>query len=404
MENQIKMQYSVNRQIMKNFNKTVQDIQFNNIILKSKILQIQDVLKTQTDHFDILTMKDLLNQLVILYNVILNILQDVETSITFCKLKLLHPSIITSSDLFLELQKLSKHYGNELPFELNSENVLEIESILTVNYKIDKNRIIYLLTIPIDFITKFKLYYLLPIPALRGSELVTIIPDIKYFLKSDNEIKPLSDICIKSTVYQCPAKLKINHRSPCEEEILLNGTTNNCQPTKLEIDNNHIEMIPEINQYLAVFPKKETISIQCKEDSEIKALKGIFLIKENACKLYFKNEELIYQSTSYGQPNIINHIPLVLGNHGKSPNFTLKLKTLKLEELQSNPSLMIQDHQPSDQSTSYSLNIWTIILYLCFLIVAVSITIKFLVKKIRSRPGQQPAKENVVNLPGGASF
>lgn len=97
----------------------------NELILKSRIMQLSQIITDTATHQDILFAKDLFNQLIILYNAILNTLQDVENSITFCKLNTMHPSIIKPKDLFLELQKISPHYKNKFPFELKQENVLD---------------------------------------------------------------------------------------------------------------------------------------------------------------------------------------------------------------------------------------------------------------------------------------
>lgn len=74
LANQLKVQYSINSKLVENFNKTVQDIQHNEIVLKSRILQLNTILKAEFNQQDILFAKDLYNQLFILYNAILNIL------------------------------------------------------------------------------------------------------------------------------------------------------------------------------------------------------------------------------------------------------------------------------------------------------------------------------------------
>lgn len=399
IQNQLNMQYSISRQIIKNFNETVQDIQKNNLMLKLKITQLSEILQDETNHLDLLTTKDMLNQIVILYNIILNEIQNLETSIAFCKIKTLHPSIMKSKDLFLELQKISNHYKNELPFDLTQNNILNFESVIDVNCKIDKNKIIYLLTIPINFEDIFDLFNLLPIPTIHKSEIITIIPDVKYFLKLKNDIMPLSDICAKSKVYQCPNKLRTNHRTPCEEGILLKGQSNNCQFTKLQVTSNHLKIIPEINQYLAVLPKKEKIEIKCKEDAEIKTLQGIYLIKEENCKIIFRDEELLFQSTSHGQPKIINSEAILTQNHSKL-NFSIYLKTLKLKELESSPMLPVEDTQ--NFFDPKEINIWTVILYFCLMCILTYITVRYLIKR-NSNQGQHK-KHNDINLPGEASF
>jgi hypothetical protein len=162
----------------------------------------------------------------------------------------------------VELFRISEHYENQLPFEPSIKNILDLESLLKVNCKIETNQIIYFISIPINFENDFELYYLQSLPTVHESEFVTIIPNVKYFLKFNNEIKPLKDMCAKSRIYQCQNEF-IDHNNPsCEEEILLHRNTSLCHYTKLNIKKSHIEVIPEINQYLGIFPSEEKITVK----------------------------------------------------------------------------------------------------------------------------------------------
>lgn len=391
------MQYSFNKQLIQGFNETIQDVQYNNEVLKAKIIQLYDTVKNRSYLADVLSAKDLLNQFVILYNVILNIFQDIENSLTFCKLKTLHPSIVKSHDLFLDLKRISTHFGYQLPFELNENNILEIESIIKVNCKVDSQKIIYLLTFPINARTKFDLYYLLSTPTKHESDLVTILPEVHYFLKSeDNQLKSLKDICIGSKTYQCPKELVSHHKPSCEEEILLDQPRNSCHYTKLKIEKNYLELIPEINQYLAVFPFKEELIVKCQDGTKTRYLQGIFLIKKENCKIIYKNEDLIYKSVSFGKPNIISELPRNFKIQ-KFTNFSVELKNLKLKEINLNPILPIQQIQ----SDTWHFNIWTIILYCIVILVACYLSIKILRTKIlrRSKGEETIDQELGINSP-----
>lgn len=137
LQSQLKMEYSFSSQLVQNFNDTIQDVKHNQIMLKSKIMQLSKIVKGGSTHQDILFAGNVYNQLLILYNSILNTLQDIENSITFCRLSTLHPSIIKSKELFSELEKIVFHYKSQLPFELKYENILDFEAIIKVNCKID---------------------------------------------------------------------------------------------------------------------------------------------------------------------------------------------------------------------------------------------------------------------------
>lgn len=366
IESQLKMQYSINNQIIKNFNETIHNIMHNEIILKSRILQLSAFAKDGATHQDILFAKDLYNQLIILYNSILNTLQDIENSITFCKLNTMHPSIIKSKDLFSELQRISIHYKNEMPFEVKYENILDFENIIKINCKIDYNEIIYFLSLPIDYETDFNLYHFVSIPSEYESEFVTITPINKYLLKSKNDdsIKSLSGICTQGKPYHCASLLQTNSNTSCEENVLLHQNTSSCRFNKLQILDNHIEMIPELNQFLAVFPKEEKLELHCKSQMETKELVGIFLIKENSCKIIFRNQQLTFQKTTHGSPMVFD-TPKLKITPSDLPKFKIELRKLTFDELPLNP---IEPMENTTTKMYFTPSLWTITLYVAFIL------------------------------------
>lgn len=399
LENQLKLQYTLNQNLIQNFNKTMQDIQHNDIILKSRIMQLQTLVQGNFQQQDILYAKDIYNQLALLYNTILNVLQDVENSITFCKLKTMHPSIIKTKDLYSELQKIAMFYKNQLPFDLIYENILDFETILDVYCKIENDQIIYFLSLPIDFEQKYELYYLQSIPTRHEFEFVTIIPNFKYLLKSrDNQIIPLSDICKHSRVYQCSNFLQVHNKATCEKQVLLHENSSHCTYTKLEIEENYIEYIPEINQHLAILKNLEKLKIKCQEATEAKSLKGIYLIKNNDCKIFIHDNEIHYNDKTIGRPQFIRKINFDF-NENKISNFSIKLKSLKLGDITSNHVTPIKGIKTSDLHIP---SIWTILLYIILLCTCCCL----IIFKFKNKRVQHPTADDKghIQLPEQASF
>lgn len=184
--------------------------------------ELTDIIEEDFETSETLVTKDLFNQMIILYNTILNILQDLENSLTFCYLKTYHPSILNTDDLYKELEKISNHYGRQLRLELKIENIPEFQRLLSVNCKIEESKVIYLLSIPINFNIDFELCYLFPIPSKTEDGYVTIIPNNKYLLKSKNLVKSLDSPCIQSSVFQCPSNALNNNAEECEIQLLQN--------------------------------------------------------------------------------------------------------------------------------------------------------------------------------------
>lgn len=411
LEHQLRLQYSFNKYIVQNFNKTIQNINHNEHLLASKIYQLNNFIRNQTHNNAISVAKDFMNQLIIVYNILNYILQDVVNSLTFCKLRVMHPSIIKPAELFFHLKEISHYYKTQLPFETKYENLLDFESLIKINCKISPHKIIYFLSIPINFEKDFELYELLSIPTQNDVEYVTIIPKNKYFLKSKfNEIIPMNDICPKNNnYYQCPSQLQANTKPVCEEEILNKGTSNSCNYTSLTIEEGHLEILNELNQYLAIFPKEEKIALRCSQGSETKTLQGIFLIKEDQCEIYFKNRKLSFQDTSFGKPDLVNPLDLNIRRNQIS-DFKINLKTLKTADVYPNfifkkpEELTLQIWRPS---------VWTIILYVIALLIMLYFSRRCLKKKFQS-PSRDPtgetssrvpnSEETALNLPGDACF
>uniref|UniRef100_A0A8D8R454 Uncharacterized protein n=1 Tax=Cacopsylla melanoneura TaxID=428564 RepID=A0A8D8R454_9HEMI len=105
-------------------------------------------------------------------------------------------------------------------------------------------------------------------------------------------VKSLDSICIQSRIFQCSSSQLNNNVEECELRLLQKEDTTQCQYVNLEIPRNYLEIIPEINQLLIVFPKEELIKFQCPSDKENKKLDGIFLIEQNDCKIIYKDEHI----------------------------------------------------------------------------------------------------------------
>lgn len=342
LEKQIELQYTISNNIIQNFNNTIKNIAHNEGLIQNRINELSDIIEEEFETADTLITKDLFNQLTILYNTLLNILQDIENSLTFCYLKTYHPSILSTDDLYRELEKISEHYGRQLPLELKIENIPAFQRLLSINCKIEKKKIIYLISIPINFETDFELFYLFPIPSKTTHGYVTILPNNKYFLKSNQIVKSLDSSCIQDTVFQCPSTSLNNYADECEIKLLQNEDTSQCQYVNLEIPNNHVEVVPEINQLLIVFPQEDLVKIQCPNDIESKILEGIFLIEKNDCKILFKNNVIEFEVKSNAKPIFMDQLNII--DH-KITNSRSKivLRNLKLNEISPNQLQPIED-------------------------------------------------------------
>lgn len=160
LEGSILKQNSLSISVIEKFNSTLGKISHNQKLIESKINQI-DFYVQKTTYINSLFIKDIINQIINVYEVIDSILQDIENSLTFSKLQTMHPSIIKTEDLFLELSKLQNQIGQQImPLEVNFENTLLFEKIINIECFIFNNKITYLLHIPITYANSFDYYHI----------------------------------------------------------------------------------------------------------------------------------------------------------------------------------------------------------------------------------------------------
>ncbi|KAK9503383.1 hypothetical protein O3M35_009944 [Rhynocoris fuscipes] len=373
-------QYSFSSALIDEYNDTIHKLNYNNDEIKRKLSVLNNNL---SDYQELSNLLNIFNQMNILYNVILNTVREIENSLTFCKLGLLHPSIISTKELYNELIKISKYYNNQLPLEINYENILELEQLLNVRCKLNINEeIIYYIGIPLVSQDIFKLYNLYAIPTYVNSKTFTIYPNIKYILKSNDKTIGLVELCQRTTFgYLCSVNSIAHQHITCEEEILTTGKTSTCTYTPIELKENHIQWIQEVSQYLAILPKTETIKIQKENEVQYKNLKGIFLIKSGEDKVYFKNKELVHQTEMHGQPQLISDIvPLI--DTKQNSNFTVDLQYFNLQKL---PPRMIY-HKLEHNDFAIKLSLWTLLIIILILAPLTYVTVRYYKKRSTKPP------------------
>lgn len=374
---QINNQYTINKEIMSKFNETVKNIKHNELLIESSLMKLDRRNKEITTVLDVLAAKDILNKIIHIFNVILNILQDIENSLTFCQNNIIHPSIITNTELLNELQKISKYYSTQLPFEISPNTIQFYKNIIKPICFIKGTEIIYTLSIPLFEQTIYNLYYFIPIPTIKFQ---ITIPNIRYTLKSNSKLVALTDICeFINKQYLCTKRKQSFKNTTCEHEILTKNYYPSC--TQLQLQPQKIlEFIPEINQYLGAFNNPSELEKHCKQTWKKEKIQGIFLFHNNVeCEYTIDGQLLMFNDSTKGHPLVIETLtPTSTEIQTGTPLPKLKLKTLNLGELNNN----IQPIELIKEESSY--NPWhlsgTVILYL---IIFVAVTILIL---IRCRP------------------
>uniref|UniRef100_A0A0A9X0Q2 tRNA(Ile)-lysidine synthase n=1 Tax=Lygus hesperus TaxID=30085 RepID=A0A0A9X0Q2_LYGHE len=303
--------------------------------------------------------KDILNHLYLAMNLILNLLSEIETSITFCKLGVLHHSIINSEILEFEMSSLS----------INVSDVLTYESLINVKCTIRRDRIVYFLTLPVYEDNNYHLFYLHSVPWWTNTSFSTIIPTHKHLLMNINNgiIKPLSDRCVWNDHYYCNIELLSQSTIDCERSILFDKSLETCKFTKIQINNNQLLPIPDTNQLLVIFPTEDQVEIKGSSGVETRTLQGIYLVDPGADSIYYHKSLMKGRGSSIGRPHLLSFNPINLNRLNYTPMSIdeITLKNIDNFHLNLNPVLN-PDENEDYWYPSLTPSCWTIVLYLSF--------------------------------------
>ena len=280
----IRNQNSISTSVIEKFSSTVQQISQNEKLIEGKINQISLIVQNITYKENMHFIKDILNQIINLYEIIDSMLQDIENSITFSKQKIMHPSIITLKNLLQELKHVETIVGtNKLPLEVNFENVFLFEKLMDVDCYILNNKITYLLRVPIINPNNFDYYHLFSVPVLHQSLFKVVIPRDKYLIKNQfrythratpcKEILPNSYLCHKEDLKE------IGIKSPCEVQLLQSTiSTSTCQQIDVTISEPVINQLDLSDKWLLTLPIEKVLEMKCHSQEERRKLNGTFLV------------------------------------------------------------------------------------------------------------------------------
>lgn len=397
---------SISLSIIKRFNATVQQISVNEKLLESKLNQVGLIIQKTTYRENSIFIKDILNQIINVYEIIDSILQDIENSIAFSKLKIMHSSIIKTEDLYSELLNVQKIIGsNQMPLEVTLENILFYEKLIKVDCFAFKNKVTYLLRIPITYPTYFKFLHLYSIPVLRMSQFKVIIPRNNFLLINELHYAFRNRRCteVKAQFHVCDQMdlKEISDSSPCTVKLLQNAKdTSTCHQIEMKITRSTIKQLDVSDQWVLILPKEEVVKFKCNSQEESQRLVGTYLLKvPHNCKVMSSQESIINNRVSVSNfsepilfPDIDNEIRLL-----PTLNLSMRLQDIKLDGLHELQNL-IEENQPPKSfiSTSGSPSIWTITLYAAIIIAAAWYAYK---KKCFFKPkGDIPEKPREIEL------
>jgi Baculovirus F protein len=407
--NQIKLSESVKCQnslmvgLIDKFNDTIQKVSHNEKLLEAKLEQISIIIQGDYRRKQSNIIKDIIIQLINLYEIVISILQDIENSITFARIGVMHPSIIKTEDLFKELLILQQNLGKEkLPIEVKLNNTLLFEKIIKIHSYLSGDKITYILEIPITNPTSFKLYNLHPIPVFSNGHFKTILPKSKYLLRNELYFSFVDDDCVEMTPhkYICfqTDLQKIKEADACEIQLFNARNISNCRHIDVSIRQPILQRLDDTNQWIIVLPTQVTITLECFQQREILRLTGTYLLDVPFnCKVITPTESIQNENhrvISSSQSIIFPEIDTEQKSTISKPNFSLDLEKFDINKLEELRTRILQNDPILDRDTplSFSPSIWTILIYGILSLIAASVLYTRLSK--RRRDATSPTAHN----------
>ena len=361
----IKEHILVTKSVLSTFNETIRKIKINEDNLSLAIDKLSQTLKKVTDTTNLLLINADINALfATLESSILTLsfrLEDITNSILFSSVNIIHPSIITPQKFYEELANNYRHLPNGFELAVNLDLSL-IHVILNISRLVSyyvKNRIMFVLQIPLVSPQQFYLYQSIPLPIphdnARPDSFSLIIPSHKYIVITKdklhygnlNSLEKCRNTNQENYICQLATVFPTSANPSCECELLSKVITKipaQCETKFIRGDINVWKPLRN-NRWIFVQSTSSKLSLDClnSELSEINILGTGIINIPVFCKGYCKNTQLLpkYNVFNINLPdtkldfNLINDSCCSLSKFTKIANDVprIKLESLDLEKL-----------------------------------------------------------------------
>lgn len=310
---------SLTNNLIKNVNETIALISHNQEIISDKIVIITKELdKTLFDFTSYMEVRDALDQIRINLEAIHKFLLEIENSISFARIGVLHTSIVSLEEIDFIVQKMILTHSENQIIYAKPNQYFKYYDIVRTSVFLTEDKIIFSLDFPLVFTDSFTHFRLFPIPTANNT---VIIPQNSYFTKSDTSYQYEENPCqFLNPEYLCSERRLADQtvEPDCIFSVLnIDAIHPKCHHVKVQV---HQAIIEEINKeyYIGIFPTSERLQTICGRN-EIFSLKGSYLFKVPAeCKI---------QTTTYSYINTKGTLP---GHPLLLPNVHIANTTLNL--------------------------------------------------------------------------
>jgi hypothetical protein len=296
------------------------------------------------------TCEQLLESLVLIESQVNNIIE----SITFAKLKVLHPSIIIKPEYLLNQLRSQTSQNldhNNFPLHPSVYALPVLTNLITLQAYQTNKRIVFILRIPLIEKEKYPLYHLYSILTKDSKTNLfhTIIPESKYVALSDNNRQYLKinsiEKCkdLQEETLLCSDLIPFLYENPpCEIEVLTRLTANKkCYPVLLDIQDYNVQKV-KTNKWIIITIKNLPITCSSGGPKAEFINQNSILTMAPRCTAFIGSIQVHAQEekfSNYSEADVIpsiyydcceNFTPPLNQRHQLKP---LKINTLNLDDL-----------------------------------------------------------------------
>lgn len=350
---EVNNQISISKHLIERYSKDIERISMNQKKISSLINTYLPYIENIADQFYKYTSYlTLINQIFLNAHVLITFLDNLENSISFAKLRTIHPDILTTQHLEEIINELRLHHGNgEI---LNFSNIQSWYSVVQTNCYFRRTKIIFSIEIPIVNPNHFQYFHLFPIPTADNKIIIPLNP---FLALQENQFQYMAYPCSRiEDIFICQQEdLKFNVENDCIASIIQDKKTH-CIQTPIEPPR---VMFNKINDEHLIVISKEDIKFKshCPDEGYLTIQGNAIITLPPNCTIENGNFKFgSSQSNTFGKPLILPKIDNLSANLKTAKQRPLKIENIPLEEIHSlqrhieaTNQLSIEDVDISDQ-------------------------------------------------------
>lgn len=374
-QNLLKQQIKIVTSTIKNFNASINSLFLHEESINAYITDIRDSINNNTDRIKSnskqLLLLDICEILLEAYQLIENEIRDIEDSISFSKLDVLHPSIIQPSELLSQLHLISQNLKHgTLPMHATLNSLPTLINLIGLNAFQTEKRLVFVLRIPLTSNDVFNLYHLYSIPTKNPNNNLfhLIIPESKYVgISTDNRLYiPMhsTENCkaISSTQRLCKDVIPLTLNDPnCETEVITQVSTKKCNPIQIGFSDYNIIKLKQ-NRYILIVSQAIPVVTNCQgQASKTQLVTSNSLLYLNPrCSAFVGSTQLYaydMKSSNSTAQDIIPVIPFDCCNEdNQQPTKHLNLKEVHIKNLNMDDLNIAEEQLKNQEEIINSMN------------------------------------------------